>query len=58
MDTLATFAANTYLCMFIVTDIRTGRETAKLFDIKVTSPTYEGWRYSVTKELKIVSGWI
>ena len=43
VDTLATFAANTYLCMFIVTDIRTGRETAKLFDIKVTSPTYEGW---------------
>ena len=26
VDTLATFAANTYLCMFIVTDIRTGRE--------------------------------
>ena len=43
VDTLATFAANTYLCMFIVTDVRTGRETAKLFDIKVTSPTYEGW---------------
>lgn len=43
LDTLATFAANTYLCMFCVTDKRSGRETAKLFDIKVTSSTYEGW---------------
>ena len=43
VNPLAPFAANTYLCMFIVTDVRTGRETAKLFDIKVTSPTYEGW---------------
>lgn len=43
VDTLAAFEANTYLCQFIITDLRTGRETARIFEIKITSPTYEGW---------------
>ncbi|MFR7822608.1 MAG: hypothetical protein ACLU30_04905 [Odoribacter splanchnicus] len=38
MDTLATFAAITYLCMFIVTDVRTGRRRQN-WPIKVTSTT-------------------
>lgn len=43
LNILASFPANTYLCWFSVKDIRTGRETSTSFDVKITSPTYEGW---------------
>lgn len=43
LDTLAAFAADTYIGWFGVTDKRSGVETSKTFDIKVSSPTYEGW---------------
>ena len=43
LDTLAAFAADTYIAWFSVTDKRSGVQTSKTFDIKVSSPTYEGW---------------
>ncbi|WP_349113478.1 PKD-like family lipoprotein [Butyricimonas faecihominis] len=43
LDTLATFAADTYAGWFIVTDKRSGVQASTIFDIKVSSPTYEGW---------------
>lgn len=43
LDTLATFAADTYTGCFIVTDKRSGVQTSKMFDLRVSSPTYEGW---------------
>lgn len=43
IDTLATFPSNSYVGWFIVRNTKTGLETYKIFDVKVTSPTYEGW---------------
>ena len=44
LDTLAAFAADTYIGWFAVTDKRSGVQTSTTFDIKVSSPTYEdGW---------------
>ena len=43
LDTLAAFVANTYVGWFTVTDKRSGVQTSATFDIKVSSPTYEGW---------------
>ena len=43
LDTLASFPADTYIVWFTVKDIRSGVETSTTFDVKVTSPTYEGW---------------
>ena len=43
IDTLLSFSANNYIGWFIVKDLRTGLETYKAFDVKITSPTYEGW---------------
>ncbi len=43
LDTLAAFVANTYIGWFTVTDKRSGVQTSTSFDIKVSSPTYEGW---------------
>lgn len=43
LDTLAAFASNDYIGCFTVKDLRNGLETYKTFDVKVTSPTYEGW---------------
>ena len=43
LDTLAAFVANTYIGWFSVTDKRSGVQTSATFDIKVSSPTYEGW---------------
>lgn len=43
LDTLASFPANTYIVWFTVKDMRSGVETSTTFDVKVTSPTYEGW---------------
>ena len=43
LDTLAAFAANNYLGWFSVTDKRSGIVTSRLFNVKVSSPTYEGW---------------
>lgn len=43
LDTLASFPANTYIVWFAVTDLRSGVQTSTTFDVKVTSPTYEGW---------------
>lgn len=58
VDTLATFAANTYLCMFIVTMSEPAGRRQNYSTSKSPPPlTKAGW-YSVTKELKIVSGWI
>lgn len=43
LDTLATYPSNSYIGYFIVKDLRNDLETYKIFDVKVTSPTYEGW---------------
>lgn len=43
IDTLASFAPNTYVGLFKATDNRSGVEYIKTYEIKVTSPTYEGW---------------
>lgn len=43
LDTLATFPSNSYVGWFIVKDLRTQLETYKTFDVKITSPTFEGW---------------
>ena len=43
VDTIAAFPAGTYIVWFSAKDLRTGIEATKTFDIKVTSPTYEGW---------------
>lgn len=58
LDTLATFAANTYIGWFSVTDKRSGIQTSVTFDIKVSSPTYEGGWCFVTRVMKRGSGWI
>ena len=39
LDTLAAFAADTYVGWFAVTDKRSGVQTSTTFDIKVSSPT-------------------
>ena len=43
VDTLAAFPAGTYVVWFTATDRRTNIEASKTFDVKVSSPTYEGW---------------
>ena len=43
LDTLAAFSADTYIGWFAVTDKRSGIQTSATFDIRVSSPTYEGW---------------
>ena len=43
LDTLASFSANTYVGWFSVTDKRTKVQTSAKFEVKVASPTYEGW---------------
>lgn len=43
LDTLAAFVADTYIGWFAVTDKRSGIQASATFDIKVSSPTYEGW---------------
>ncbi|MEY8590734.1 PKD-like family lipoprotein [Butyricimonas hominis] len=43
LDTLAAFVADTYIGWFTVTDKRSGIQASATFDIKVSSPTYEGW---------------
>ncbi|MEG2341300.1 MAG: PKD-like family lipoprotein [Odoribacter sp.] len=43
LDTLASLNANTYLGWFTVTDKRTGVTTSAKFEIKVASPTSEGY---------------
>ena len=43
LDTLASFPSGSYSCWFTVTDSRTELVTSFVFDIRVTSPTYEGW---------------
>lgn len=43
LDTLAMYPSNSYVGYFVVKDLRNGLETYKIFDVKVTSPTFEGW---------------
>ena len=43
LDTLAVFVANTYVGWFSVMDKRSGVQTSAMFEVKVASPTYEGW---------------
>ena len=57
LDTLAAFVADTYIGWFTVTDKRSGIQASATFDIKVSSPTYEGWCF-VTRGRKNVCGWI
>ena len=57
VDTLATFAANTYLCMSSPISEPAGRRQNYSTSKSPPPLTKAGW-YSVTKELKIVSGWI
>ena len=43
IDTLADFPANSYIGWFTVRDKRSGLETYKMLDIKLTSSIYEGY---------------
>lgn len=43
LDTLANFPAGSYICYLSVKDIRTGIETIKTFNVKISSSVYEGW---------------
>ena len=58
LDTLAAFVANTYIGWFSVTDKRSGVQTSATFDIKVSSPTYEGWMVCATRGNRNGCGWI
>lgn len=43
LDTLASFSPDTYIGLFKATDTRSGIEYFTTYDIRITSPTYEGW---------------
>lgn len=43
LDVPANYAPSTYICWFTITDNRNNTVTSQLFDVKVSSTTFEGW---------------